>query len=117
MGLIRAPAGQLASDSRLTKPGLWAGIAVGLATVIGNPKAILFYMGALPGFFRLESLTIQDILIILGVSMAVPMIGNLILALSIDRARQLLSSPAAMRRINIISGAMLVGVGLLIPFL
>jgi threonine/homoserine/homoserine lactone efflux protein len=25
--------------------------SVGVAAVIGNPKAILFYMGALPGFF------------------------------------------------------------------
>ena len=115
--LLRKPAGDIQADSRLTRPGLMAGIVVGFATVIGNPKAILFYMGALPGFFRLEALTFQDILMILGVSMAVPMIGNLILALSIDRARQLLSSPAAMRRINILSGVMLLGVGLLIPFL
>jgi threonine/homoserine/homoserine lactone efflux protein len=31
------------------------GLSVGFAAVIGNPKAILFYMGALPGFFTLEA--------------------------------------------------------------
>ena len=55
--LIRKPAATLTADSRLTRPGLWAGFSVGVAAVIGNPKAILFYMGALPGFFTLAALT------------------------------------------------------------
>ena len=55
--LIRRPAAALDGDSRLTRPGMWAGFTVGIAAVIGNPKAILFYMGALPGFFTLEALT------------------------------------------------------------
>ena len=40
--LIRKPAATMNADSRLTKPGLWAGFSVGVAAVIGNPKAILF---------------------------------------------------------------------------
>ena len=43
------------ADSRLTRPGRWAGFAAGVAAVIGNPKAILFYMGVLPGFFDLRT--------------------------------------------------------------
>ena len=39
------------SDSRLTRPGMLAGFVAGLAVILGNPKAILFYMGMLPGFF------------------------------------------------------------------
>ena len=51
--LIRKPAAMLNADSRLTRPGLWAGFSVGVAAVIGNPKAILFYMGArCPGSSR-----------------------------------------------------------------
>lgn len=115
--LIRKPAGDITANSHLTRPGVWAGLAVGLATVIGNPKAILFYMGALPGFFTLETLTTADIVAILLISMAIPMIGNIILALFLDRARQLLESPEAMRRMNVISGLLLIGVGLAIPFL
>jgi threonine/homoserine/homoserine lactone efflux protein len=49
------------ADSRLTRPGMWAGFSVGVAAVIGNPKAILFYMGALPGFFDAGTLTLADI--------------------------------------------------------
>ena len=28
---------------------MWAGFVAGLALILGNPKAILFYMGVLPG--------------------------------------------------------------------
>lgn len=115
--LIRKPAASMKAESRLTKPGLWAGFSVGVAAVIGNPKAILFYMGALPGFFDLARLTALDIALIILVSALIPMLGNLGLALFLDRARQLLSSPAAMHRLNVISGCLLIGVALVIPFL
>jgi threonine/homoserine/homoserine lactone efflux protein len=93
--LIRKPAATLDADSRLTRPGLWAGFSVGVAAVIGNPKAILFYMGALPGFFALETLTPVDTGAIIALSALIPMAGNLGLALFLDRARRLLSSPKA----------------------
>ncbi len=115
--LIRKPAATMKADSRLTRPGLWAGLSVGVAAVIGNPKAILFYMGALPGFFALERLTVPDIVAIIALSAAIPMLGNLGLALFLDRARQLLSSPQAMQRMNVGSGVLLICVGLVIPFL
>lgn len=114
--LIRKPATAPDADSRLTRPGLWAGFTVGLAAVIGNPKAILFYMGALPGFFTLETLTPVDIALIIAISALIPMAGNLGLALFLDRARQLLSSPENLRRMNLGSGILLIGVGLAIPF-
>jgi threonine/homoserine/homoserine lactone efflux protein len=115
--LIRKPAASLNADSRLTRPGLWAGFSVGVAAVIGNPKAILFYMGALPGFFTLETLTRWDVAIIITLSALIPMVGNLGLAYFLDRARQLLSSPESVRRLNIASGLLLIGVGLAIPFI
>jgi threonine/homoserine/homoserine lactone efflux protein len=115
--LIRKPSAALNADSRLTRPGMWAGFSVGVAAVIGNPKAILFYMGALPGFFTLERLTTPDIVAIIAISAAIPMAGNLGLAMFLDRARQLLSSPESVHRLNVGSGVLLIGVGLVIPFL
>jgi len=115
--LIRKPAATLNADSRLTRPGMLAGFSVGVAAVIGNPKAILFYMGALPGFFTLEALNAADIVAIIALSALIPMIGNLGLALFLDRARQLLSSPESLRKLNFTSGVLLIGVGLAIPFL
>jgi threonine/homoserine/homoserine lactone efflux protein len=115
--LIRKPAATLDADSRLTRPGLWAGFSVGVAAVIGNPKAILFYMGALPGFFALETLTAPDTVAIIALSALIPMAGNLGLAFFLDRARRLLSSPESVRKLNIGSGLLLIAVGLVIPFL
>lgn len=114
--LIRKPAATLSADSKLTRPGAWAGFTVGMAVVFGNPKAMLFYMGALPGFFDLGRLTWADTLAIITISALVPMAGNLSLALFLDRARRLLSSPENVRKLNIGAGALLVIVGLVIPF-
>ncbi|QFT61299.1 Threonine/homoserine/homoserine lactone efflux protein [Roseivivax halotolerans] len=106
----------LSRDSRLTRPGMWAGFLAGLAVIIGNPKAILFYMGMLPGFFDVSRVTWADMAVISLISAAVPLFGNLMLALSIDRVKRLLSSPEAVRRTNIVAGCLLIGVGFLIPF-
>lgn len=114
--LIRHRDKTIASDSRLTRPGMWAGFLAGMAVILGNPKAILFYMGVLPGFFDLTQLTWPDIALICFLSMVVPLIGNLILSVSIDRARRLLTSPASLRRMNVTAGVLLIAVGLAIPF-
>ena len=115
--LIRKPAVAPTTDSRLTRQGRWAGFTVGVAVVIGNPKAVLFYLGALPGFFPLGTLTPVDIALVIAVSALIPMAGNLGLALFLDRARQLLSSPASIGRLNRASGILLIAVGMAIPFL
>jgi threonine/homoserine/homoserine lactone efflux protein len=103
------------TDSRLTRPGMWAGFVAGLVVILGNPKAILFYAGMLPGFFDLTRLTGIDIAIIVSLSMVIPLFGNLCMALFIDRARRLLQRPAALRRMNISAGVLLICVGLVIP--
>lgn len=114
--IIRNADKTIATDSRLTRPGVWAGFAAGVAVILGNPKAILFYMGVLPGFFDLTALTATDIAAIVALSLLVPLLGNLLLAMFIDRARNLLTSPKALRRTNLIAGSLLILVGLIIPF-
>jgi threonine/homoserine/homoserine lactone efflux protein len=115
--LIRKSGTLMGADSKLTRPGKLAGFMTGVAAVIGNPKAILFYMGVLPGFFGdLSRLTAPDIAGILSISVAVPLIGNLALALSLDRARRLLASPARVQMLNRVSGALLIVVAAVIPF-
>ncbi|NNE89701.1 MAG: LysE family translocator [Silicimonas sp.] len=114
--LIKHRDKSIASDSRLTRPGMWAGFLAGVAVILGNPKAILFYMGVLPGFFDLTALTGADIAVICFLSLIVPLVGNLILSLFVDRARRLLSSPSALSRTNLTAGVALICVGLVIPF-
>lgn len=111
-GLLIHHAGRgITSDSRLTRPGMWAGFLTGVAVVIGNPKLILFYMGVLPGFFDLTRVTVPDIAAIIALSVAIPLAGNLLLALSVDRVRALITSPAALRRMNLGAGGLMVLVG------
>ncbi|KMK65779.1 LysE family translocator [Puniceibacterium sp. IMCC21224] len=115
--IIRNADAKISTDNRLTRPGMWAGFAAGLVVILGNPKAILFYMGVLPGFFDLTALRWPDMVVIAGISAIVPLLGNLVLAASIDRAKRLLTSPRALGRTNRIAGSLLIAVGLIIPFI
>ena len=112
--LIAHAARSLGSDSRLTRPGHWAGFAAGVTAILANPKAILFYMGVLPGFFDLSRVTGPDIAAIIAISVLIPMLGNLGMAALIGKVRALLRSPAALARMNRIAGVLLIGVGVAI---
>ena len=114
IGLYLAPVQPLQAESKLTKEGVLAGFLAGLMVIIGNPKAMLFYIGILPGFFDVSRLQIGDIMLIALISALVPFIGNLILGLAVGRARQLVSSVSARRRLNQASGIILILVGGLI---
>lgn len=116
INLIRHADAPLGENRRLTRGGAWAGFAAGVAIILSNPKAILFYMGVLPGFFDLTILTWPDVAAICFISFIVPLLGNTVLSLLVHRARDIVRSPQAVRRMNIGSGIMLICVGLVIPF-
>ncbi len=111
VALIRNADHALSANSSLTRPGMWAGFIAGLAVIIGNPKAVLFYMGVLPGFFDLTQVTTIDMVAICTLSFIVPLVGNLVLAASVDKVRGLLKSPTAIQRMNLTAGWLLIGVG------
>ena len=104
------------NNNNLTKKGFWAGFSAGLIAVIANPKASLFYLTLLPGFFNFGTVGIWDILIISVVSFLIPMTGNVIMIMFIVRARSFLSSEKAIQNTNIISGTLLILVGIIIAF-
>ncbi len=112
--LIRNADKVIGENSSLTRPGMLAGFLAGVAVIIGNPKAILFYMGLLPTFFDFGTLTGPDIAVICGLSALVPLTGNLLLAASFERVRGVLQSPEALRRTNLVAGALMIGVALVI---
>ncbi len=114
--VIRNAEKEINADSRLTRPGLWAGFLAGVAAILGNPKAILFYMGVLPGFFDLSQVTATDIAVICFLSLAVPLVGNLCFAAFIDHIRSYVTSPRALKRMNLTAGGLLILVGLILPF-
>jgi threonine/homoserine/homoserine lactone efflux protein len=112
--LIRHADKTIAADSTLIRKGVFAGFLAGLVAILANPKAILFYMGMLPGFFDLTTITALDIAAIAAVSCLVPLVGNTGFAFLVDRARRRFSSPGRLARINRIAGGLLIGVAVLI---
>ena len=114
--VIRNAKAEITESSRLTRPGMWAGFVAGVAAILGNPKAILFYMGVLPGFFDLNQVTRVDLAVIVGLSAAVPLVGNLCVAVFISRIRNSLMKGTVLPWVNRIAGGLLVGVGLLLLF-
>ena len=102
------------SDGSLTKKGFWAGFTAGLIAVTANPKATLFYLTLLPSFFDFGKIVIWDILIICIFSFLIPMFGNVIMIFFIARARLFLSSERALQNTNIVSGSLLIIVGIII---
>jgi len=115
--LIWHRAKRIGENSALTAPGAWAGFTAGVLVIMGNPKAILFYMGILPNFFDLSRVTTPDILVICALSAAVPLAGNLVLGLFIGRIRALLSSQEARAKLNLTAGILMILVGLAIAIL
>ncbi|EEB84451.1 LysE family translocator [Roseobacter sp. GAI101] len=115
--LIRHSGAKISSDSRLTRPGAWSGFAAGLLAILGNPKAVLFYIGVLPGFFDLRAITWVDVAAIIAVSVTIPLLGNLAIAAFVGKIRGLMTNTDTLKRINIVAGCLLILVGLLIPFI
>jgi threonine/homoserine/homoserine lactone efflux protein len=115
--LIRHAGQAISSNSRLTRPGMWAGFLAGIAAILGNPKAVLFYMGVLPGFFDLRTVTPIDVAIIIFASVAIPLAGNLVMAGFVGQMRHLITSPNVLKRFNITSGILLILVGLVIALM
>ena len=101
-------------NSQLTKSGFFAGFSAGFIAVTANPKASLFYLTLLPSFFNFGTINFFDIMIISIVSFSVPMIGNILMILFLSKVRSFLSSPNSVRITNVVSGLLLIGVGVII---
>ena len=88
----------------------------GLLVNFSNPKAILFYISIMPGFFVLNQLTNTDAVIIASISALVPFIGNIILIALVSPVRQFMQSPSAQKKLNQISSMLLLFVALIILY-
>lgn len=104
-GVVAAP------DPALMRREWGRAFMAGLLVGLGNPKTILFFMGLLPGFFHIPSLTAADVAVIVGMSGAVLLIGNILWGLGASRARRLLATPGMLARVDRISGGTLIGAG------
>ena len=105
---------KLSPNEKLTKSGFLEGFSAGFIAVTANPKAALFYLTLLPGFFDFTKIGPLDLAVISVVSFSVPMIGNVLMILFLSRVRNFISSPNSIRVTNVVSGILLIIVGLII---
>lgn len=103
--------GAIAPDPMLMHRDSGRAFMAGLFVGLGNPKTILFFMGLLPGFFHIPSLTLMDIAVIVLMSGFVLLLGNILWGIGAHHARLLLSTPRLRARVDRISGGTLIGAG------
>ena len=84
----------------------------GLLITLGDPGAILFYMGLFPAFVNLQTISIGQTLLIMG--MAALIIGGVKIteAYLADRAKRLFESARVQTILNMMSGCVLLSTGL-----
>lgn len=114
IALVRHATAPVDRDNRLTRRGRWAGFSAGLLAITGNPKAALFYVGVLPGFFDVARLTARDVAVIVAMSAAIPFVLNLGMGAAVSAARARLATPRGIALMNRASGGLLIAVGCVI---
>jgi threonine/homoserine/homoserine lactone efflux protein len=93
---------------------IWADVGLGLVVTLGNPKPILFYGALLPTFLDLVTISVHDFITLMTVVSLVSAVVYGGYMLLIERARRLLSTTHAIRRLNQTTGAMLIGSGIVV---
>ncbi len=91
--------------------GLARSFAAGLAVALGNPKVIAFYLGFLPSFLDLATLTGGDVvtLALLTWGLVTAVLGGY--AVAVGRARRLLADGRRVGLLNRLAGGALIGAG------
>jgi threonine/homoserine/homoserine lactone efflux protein len=86
----------------------------GLLVTLGNPKAILFYLGLLPGFLDLNNLSRGDVLSLAAIITLV--LGSVMLAYACaaGQARRLLAGAKTGRIVNTAAGGIMLAAGVAI---
>ena len=83
LNTIRNADRKIDTGTQLTPPGALAGFVAGVLVIFGNPRAVLFHTGNLPGFFGLPAVSAADIIAIVALSQLVPLLDNLGLAVMV----------------------------------
>jgi len=89
-------------------------LMTGLMINLGNPKAIIFYIGLFPAFINVEQITPPDVMLILATATVAFGSVNIVYALLALRAKKMLKNPNAAAIINKTAGTIMVSTGALV---
>ncbi len=101
-------------NNHLENRSSWQIFLSGLFITLGNPKAIIFYIGFLPTFINLTSLSLLDISIIIAIITLVLSGVLIVYTFTASNARRLFTSRKASKNLNRCAGTVMVGTGVVI---
>ena len=91
--------------------GLARSLIAGVFVTLGNPKVIVFYLGFLPAFLDLSTMSASDLVAVVGIVVAVGVAAMAVYAFAAAKARGVLSDPGARTWMNRGAGSLLIGAG------
>jgi threonine/homoserine/homoserine lactone efflux protein len=111
--LWTAPAQSVAVENSDSQHG-WRAFVASLMLTLANPKAILFFLALLPTVVDLTTLTVVSFLeISAAICVLLPLVLGAYVLLA-AKARQLFTTPGAVRRLNRSSGAAMAGAAVVV---
>jgi threonine/homoserine/homoserine lactone efflux protein len=114
MGLCRSKSQDVESGT-IVQSSLWSSLLTGLFITLADQKATLFYLGFFPAFVDMTKITLIDTGIIIAIAIVAVGGVKVVYALIADRARLLIRTNFA-RRLNLLAGVVMIGVGLFLLF-
>jgi threonine/homoserine/homoserine lactone efflux protein len=115
LGLNLLRAKMNAKDIQESKESsLMANLITGLMITLGNPKAIVFYVGLFPAFINVNQVTTADLFSIMLIATLAFGSVNIVYALLALRAKRMLKNSNATSIINKTAGTIMVSTGALI---
>jgi len=103
----------ISTDAHASGPA-WRDIGLGLLITLGNPKAILFFGALLPLFVDMASISGADFALLAAIVIGTSFLVYGAMILAAERARRLLTSTPAVKRLRQATGALLVGSGVMV---
>lgn len=92
----------------------YASFFSGLFITLGDPGAIVFYMGLLPAFVNLRGISLADTLTIMLMSAVIISSVKLSEAYLVDKAKRLFENINLRKTLNIVAGCTLIGTGVVL---
>ncbi|WP_272701124.1 LysE family translocator [Desulfovibrio sp. Fe33] len=83
----------------------------GLCVTLGNPKAIAFYCGFLPGFVDMRSLNSTDVVLVMAIIVPIIATVPLVYAWLASRGRHAIRSTRLWKAMNRTAGTIMIGAG------